>query len=191
MKSQADKTVPRARRAAKAARTTVPLALALAWAAAWLAGCAQTGGHGSASAAAAPQAGSAANPSLEQRLRDLQQAEALYLSGQYAQAQAAYEELAHRYPQNPDVWFHLGKAYMKQGRYDDAANALQNSISIEPGHGRAALNLALARLAQAQAAAALARGHLPAGSPERQQAEAFERRLQDVLTEPGASAASR
>jgi hypothetical protein len=45
---------------------------------------------------------------LEQRLRDLQQAEALYLSGRFKEAQAAFEQLARTYPNNPEVWFRLG-----------------------------------------------------------------------------------
>jgi len=80
------------------------------------------------------------------------------------------------------VWFRLGNTLMKQGKYDDAAGALQTAIALDPGNGRAALNLALARLAQAQAAVDVARGHLAAGAPERQQADALDRRLKSLLS---------
>jgi len=134
---------------------------------------------------AEPARAAAAAPSdLEQRLRELQQAEALYLSGHFKEAQAAYEQLTGKYPNNADLWFRLGNTLMKQGRYDEAAGALQTSIGLDPGNGRAALNLALSRLVQAQSAADVARGRLAAGTPEQQQADAIDRRLRSILSDP-------
>ena len=153
--------------------------LGLGAAGALLAGCA-----GPATKPASDSAPAAALESnLEQRLRELQQAEALYLSGRFKEAQAAFEQLARVYPKNPEVWFRLGNTLMKQGQYDDAASALQTAIALDPGNGRAALNLALARLAQAQAAVGIARGRFAAGAPERQQADAIDRRLKSLLSE--------
>jgi tetratricopeptide (TPR) repeat protein len=145
-----------------------------------LTGCAQpTSSHAAESATT-----TARESDLEQRLRDLQQAEALYLSGRFKEAQAAFERLARSYPNNPEVWFRLGNTLMKQGLYDEAAGALQTSIGLDPGNGRAALNLALARLAQAQSAVDLARGHFPADSPERKEVEGIDRRLRSILSDP-------
>ena len=154
--------------------------LALAAAGLQLLGCAQPGTQ---PAAQSPSAG-ARESNLEQRLRDLQQAEALYLSGRFKEAQAAFEQLARTYPNNAEVWFRLGNTLMKQGRYDDAAGPLQTAIGLDPGNGRAALNLALCRLAQAQAAVDVARGRFAAGTPEREQSDALDRRLKSVLSDP-------
>lgn len=135
--------------------------------------------------------GGTSDSNLEQRLRDLQQAEALYLSGRFKEAQAAFEQLARTYPNNAEVWFRLGNTQMKQGQYDHAAAALQTAVGLDPGNGRAALNLALCRLAQAQAAMDIARGHLAAGTPERQQAEGIDRRLRSILSDPAGSDSPR
>ena len=142
--------------------------------------------------AAEPSAATGSNDSnLEQRLRDLQQAEALYLSGRFKEAQAAFEQLARTYPNNAEVWFRLGNTLMKEGRYDDAASALQTAVGLDPGNGRAALNLALCRLAQAQAAMDIARGRLAAGTAERQQADGIDRRLRSILSDPAGADSSR
>jgi tetratricopeptide (TPR) repeat protein len=142
--------------------------------------------------AAEPARATGTNDSnLEQRLRELQQAEALYLSGRFKEAQAAFEQLARSYPNNPEVWFRLGNTLMKQGRYDDAAGALQTALGLDPGNGRAALNLALSRLAQAQSAIDIARGRFAAGTPERQEAETIDRRLKSILSNPAGADAPR
>lgn len=146
-----------------------------------LAGCA---GPGAKAVATSARPTEATDSNLEQRLREMQQAEALYLSGRFKEAQAAYEQLTGKYPNNADLWFRLGNTLMKQGRYDEAAGALQTSIGLDPGNGRVALNLALCRLAQAQSAADLARGHLAAGTPAQQQADAIDRRLRSILSDP-------
>ena len=124
----------------------------------------------------------------EQRLRLLQQAEALYLSGRLKEAQAAFEQLTRTYPRNAEIWFRYGNTLMKQGEYDGAAVAFQNAVALDPGHGRAALNLALVRLAQAQAAIGEAHARLPADSQERRQADALQRQLQSLLGAPGGDA---
>jgi len=152
-----------------------------------LAGCAQPAGKSFAQSAPTV----ARESDLEQRLRDLQQAEALYLSGRFKEAQAAFEQLARSYPNNAEVWFRLGNTLMKQGLYDDAAVALQTAIALDPGNGRAAMNLALSRLAQAQSAVDVARGRFAAGSPERVQAEALERRLKSILSDPAGPDSAR
>jgi tetratricopeptide (TPR) repeat protein len=127
----------------------------------------------------------------EQRVRLLQQADALYLSGRLKEAQSAFEQLTRTYPRNAEIWFRYGNTLMRQGSYDDAAMALQNAVSLDPGYGRASLNLALARLGQAQAALDLARARLASNSPEGQQAAALQRQIQTLLGTPGGEAAPR
>jgi cytochrome c-type biogenesis protein CcmH/NrfG len=130
------------------------------------------------------QALAAREVNREEHLRALQQAEALYLSGRLKEAQAAFEQLTHTYPRNAEIWFRLGNTLMKEGDYDDAAIALQNAMSFDPGHGRAALNLALARIAQAQGSLEMARIRLASNSPERQQADELQRRIRTLLDAP-------
>lgn len=134
---------------------------------------------------AEPQAGALQETDREQRLRALQQAEALYLSGRLKEAQAAFGELTHTYPRNAEIWFRYGNTLMKEGSYDEAANALQNAVSLDPAHGRAALNLALARIAQAQSALEAAQSRLQANSPEHRQAEQLQRQIRALLGAPG------
>ena len=122
----------------------------------------------------------------EQRLRALQQAEALYLSGRLKEAQSAFEGLTHTYPRNAEIWFRLGNTLMREANYDDAAGAFQSALAFDPEHGRAALNLSLVRLAQAQAAIDLARTRLQADSPQRRQADDLRRSLGALLDAPGA-----
>jgi tetratricopeptide (TPR) repeat protein len=122
----------------------------------------------------------------EQRMRALQQAEALYLSGRLKEAQAAFEQLTRTYPRNAEIWFRLGNTLMKEGEYDMAAAALQNAMLLDPGHGRAAMNLALVRVAQAQSALETARTRLESNSPERRQAEELQQRIRTLLAAPGA-----
>jgi tetratricopeptide (TPR) repeat protein len=165
----------------------VVLWLGIVAAGAQLVGCASPATQPASTSA--PTAASESN--LEQRLRDLQQAEALYLSGRFKEAQTAFEQLARVYPKNPAVWFRLGNTLMKQGQYDDAAGALQMAIGLDPGNGRAAMNLALSRLAQAQSAIELARGDFASGTPERQQADAIDRRLKSILADPQSGDSAR
>jgi TolA-binding protein len=147
-----------------------------------LAGCAAPGPGASAPTAAATVAAPAsADANLDARLHDLKQAEALYLSGRLKEAQAAFEALTRTYPANAEMRFRLGNTLMRQGKYEEAAATLQDALVLDPANGRAALNLTLARLAQAQAAVAVARGRLAAGTAEQQQADAIERGLKSLL----------
>ena len=134
-----------------------------------------------ASGAASASAGAEREP----RLRALQQAEALYLSGHLKEAQAAFEQLTQTYPRNAEVWFRLGNTLLKEGDYDGAAVALQNAMLFDPGQGRAAMNLALVRLAQAQSALEAARTRLQASSPQRERAEELQRRIRTLLAGAG------
>jgi tetratricopeptide (TPR) repeat protein len=171
-----------ARTCRAAARIVAPVAFAM------LAACAGTPMRESSASGAAPAAQDA---NREQRLRTLQQAEALYLSGHLQEAQAAFEQLTRTYPRNAEIWFRLGNTLMKEGDYDGAAVALQNAVSFDLGHGRAALNLALARIAQAQAALETAHSRLDSNSPERQQAEELQRRIRTLLATPNGESQSR
>lgn len=158
-----------------------------------LAACAAPAPGSAPSQAAAASAAPPAAPregDRETRMRQLQQAEALYLSGHLKEAQAAFEQLSRTYPRNVEIWFRYGNTLMREGSYDDAASAYQNAVALDPGQGRAALNLALVRLAQAQRELDRARSNLADGSPERQQADALQREVQALLGSSGSGQAA-
>jgi tetratricopeptide (TPR) repeat protein len=142
--------------------------------------------------AKAPQStpGAAAQPEeSDERTKKFQHAEALYLSGHLKEAAAAFEELTRAYPTDGRIWFRYGNTEAKLGAYDEAAKAFQTALSVEPGQGPAALNLALIRLAQAQDALNVAVGGLPAQSPEGQQATGLKSQLDALVGTPLRSSA--
>jgi tetratricopeptide (TPR) repeat protein len=137
--------------------------------------CAVLALYASISFAAAPE---------EQRNRQFQKAEALYLSGHLQEAAAAFDDLAKKYANDARIWLKYGNTLTKLGRYDEAASAFQSALNLDPTQGGAALNQALVRLAQAQAAVGAALTHLPAGTPEYAQAETLQRQLEALLGPP-------
>jgi tetratricopeptide (TPR) repeat protein len=134
----------------------------------------------SASRATAPADSSRpANP--EERNRQFQKADALYLSGRLNEAAAAFADLSRKYPNDARVWLKYGNTLTKQQNYDEAAAAFQKAIALDPAQGGAALNLALVRLAQAQASLDVAVARLAPNSPEQAQAEGIQRQLKSLL----------
>jgi tetratricopeptide (TPR) repeat protein len=125
------------------------------------------------------------------RNRQYQKAEALYLSGRLNDAAAAFAELSRKYPNDARVWLKYGNTLTKQLNYDAAATAFQTAINLDPTQGGAALNLALVRLAQAQASLDLAVARLAPGSPEHAQADAIKGQLNSLLGAPDRGAPSR
>jgi len=120
----------------------------------------------------------------DQRNRQFQRAEALYLSGHLKDAAAAFETLTRAYPRDARIWLKYGNTLTKQGSYDEAASAFQNAVNLDPGQGAAALNLALVRLLQAQGSLDLAVSRLSAGSAERTQADTLQRQVKTLLGGP-------
>jgi tetratricopeptide (TPR) repeat protein len=120
----------------------------------------------------------------EQRNRQFQKAEALYLSGHLQEAASAFADLAKKYANDARIWLKYGNTLTKLGRYDEAASAFQSALNRDPMEGGAALNQALVRLAQAQASIGEAVARLPAGSPERAQADTLQRQLEALLGPP-------
>ncbi|MBN8814672.1 MAG: SPOR domain-containing protein [Sphingomonas sp.] len=60
-----------------------------------------------------------------------------------------YAELAvGEQPQSAEYRALLGQAYLMAGRFESAGTALKDSLSISPGDGKVALNLALAQIAE-------------------------------------------
>lgn len=64
------------------------------------------------------------------------------------------EEAVRFDPQNADHRATLGQAYLQAGRFASAATAFRDALILNPAHGRAALSLALADIAQGRGDAA-------------------------------------
>jgi len=133
-------------------------------------------------AAGRPAAAQPVEP--DEQTRKFQHAEALYLSGHLKEAAAAFEDLTRAYPNDGRIWFRYGNTEAKLGAYEEAAKAFQTALSVEPGQGPAALNLALIRLAQAQDALGVAVAGLPAQSPEGEQARGLKSQLDALVGTP-------
>jgi TolA-binding protein len=147
---------------------------------------ASTTPEAAASGATAPAA--AADP--VQRSRAYQHAEALYLSGHFKEASAAFGELTRAYPRDAHVWLKYGNALTREGSYDDAASAFQTALTLDPTQGAPAINLALVRLGQAQSALEVAAARLPENSPEYLQAQGLQRQIKTLLDAPAGRAAA-
>jgi len=183
-----------ATRTARALQGTVVLAVCVAFL-----GCASAPQRSEATAVAASPdvdaratAKSAAAPGAAdpaQKSRAYQHAEALYLSGRFKESAAAFADLTRAYPRDAHVWLKYGNALTRQGSYDEAASAFQTALTLDPTHGGAAMNLALARLGQAQGALEVATAHLPADSPEYLEAGALQSQIRKLLGAPGGGAA--
>jgi tetratricopeptide (TPR) repeat protein len=132
-------------------------------------------------AAPADAAAGGASADSDQRNRQFQHAEALYLSGRLKDAAAAFEALTREYPRDARIWLKYGNTLTKQNAFDEAAPAFQNAVNLDPTQGAAALNLALVRLLQAQSSLDVAVSRLAAGSAERTQAETLQRQVKSLL----------
>ena len=102
-------------------------------------GCSNAGHSGVASAASAPDAGLAAKQADRARkaIADRDGAGAV----RFAEAAVAAS------PRDATYRALLGQAYLAAGRFQSAAQAYADTLTLDPANGRAALNLALAQTA--------------------------------------------
>jgi tetratricopeptide (TPR) repeat protein len=140
-----------------------------------------------ATAAVAANQARAADP--EERNRQYQHAEALYLSGHLKEASAAFDALSRIYPNDARIWLKYGNTLTKLGDLNNAATAFENSAAADSSLGNSSLNLALVRLEQARAALDAARTRLAPNSDEHAQADNLKRALDTLLGAPERDAA--
>jgi tetratricopeptide (TPR) repeat protein len=81
-----------------------------------------------------------------------QQANAAYQSGDMQHAAALYLQLTKMIPQEADYWYMLGNAYVRTQQPDQAVQAYQQALVLNPNHARAWHNLGIVRMRQAMAA---------------------------------------
>ena len=134
--------------------------------------------------AAEAQSASTRSADSDQRNRQFQRAEALYLSGRLKEAAASFEQLTRTYPSDARIWLKYGNTLTKLGNYDAAAAAFQSAASLDPTQGGALINLSLVRLAQAQSSLDGALTRLQESTPEHAQALSLQRQLQTLLAPP-------
>jgi tetratricopeptide (TPR) repeat protein len=94
---------------------------------------------------------------LEQAAAAQSQAETLYAQGDWPAAQRAYEAVVALAPQRAGAWLRLGNCRARQGWHEPAAQAFTQALALDPRDARAAYNLGLMRVAQAEGALAQAR----------------------------------
>ena len=109
---------------------------------------------GGALAAAATQAGSMAYASARseseaerQASSEAAKAQKALAKGKIAEAVLHAEATVELRPQVATYRMLLGTTYLKAGRFDSARQSYADALSLEPGNGKAALNLALTQIA--------------------------------------------
>ena len=75
-----------------------------------------------------------------------------YDAGEDAKAEALYQGLARAAPGDPETWLRLGNLYARHGKPDDAADAYQHALLLNPADNRLWYNLGVIRQRQAGAA---------------------------------------
>lgn len=88
----------------------------------------------------------------------------LSATGQTEQAQALLLQLTQDYPELPEPWNNLAVLHASQGRLDEAQQALENALRINPAYATALENLGDVRVRQAASAYQRAR-QLDAANP--------------------------
>jgi tetratricopeptide (TPR) repeat protein len=97
-----------------------------------------------------------ARPSAKNPAAQANYAAKMLAKGKIAKAVAAAEAAVAIDPGNAEYRALLGQAYLASGRFESARLVLTDAVSLNPQHGRAALNLALAQSALAKQDEAIA-----------------------------------
>ncbi|WP_034387906.1 tetratricopeptide repeat protein [Comamonas composti] len=104
-----------------------------------------------AAAQADPRSAQAAAESAQSRAA-LQAAEDTYARGDWPGAAQQFRQLTATYPRNAQLWFGYGAASALAGNLDEAAAGFDAVLRLDGNDVRAAYNLALVRLSQADMA---------------------------------------
>ncbi|WP_269532030.1 tetratricopeptide repeat protein [Chitinimonas sp. BJYL2] len=91
-------------------------------------------------------------------------AEAAYQDGDDVRSEKLLQALLRTAPNDAETWFRLANLYARSDRPEQATEAYQRSLMLNPADSRAWHNLAVVRLRQAQAA--LTQAHATAGEDD-------------------------
>lgn len=133
-------------------------------------GCASTGTT-PARAAGAPVAG---EPWTEDVFALSERADRAYREARWIEAARHYGELTDRVPQDAWTWFRLGNTFARQGDFERAVHAYEESLGRDAGQPKPWFNLSTAHLLRAQVAMTRAWSAMRPGDPARPM---IERRL--------------
>ncbi len=123
--------------------------------------------------APAPEAAAAAHPPSREAAEGkaaLRAAEDAYARGDWVTAAREFKALSGTYPRNGQVWFGYGAASALAGNLDEAAAGFEAALRVDARDARAAYNLGLIRLSQADMALVVARGNAGSAPADIQQA---------------------
>lgn len=70
-------------------------------------------------------------------------AECFLSIGQLAESRELFEAISRKYPGNPEAYYGLGRAEVRQGKLEDAALTLEKAIELFPKYGGAQYSLAM------------------------------------------------
>ncbi len=119
-----------------------------------LAGALLAGGWLLVPAARADYAGRAQQVSVQEATRFAAAANRALAQKKPAQAILAAEQAVGAAPTSADFRFLLGDAYLSDGRFQSAASAYQDCLTLKPDHAKAGFKLALTKIALGDAAKA-------------------------------------
>lgn len=80
----------------------------------------------------------------------LEAANAMYLQGSLTEAEYQYRAIIKDSPGLSSVWFRLGNIYIRTNQYTAAISAFERATQLNPNEEQYWINLAYARLKQAQ-----------------------------------------
>lgn len=121
--------------------------------------------------------------STDEALQMQRNAVLAYDSGENARAEALYQGLARVAPNDPETWLRLGNLYARAGRPDDAAEAYQRSLLLNPSDHRLWYNLGIIRQRQAHAAFIQVNQMSRPDDPLHKKSEALMQQLAPLKTE--------
>ncbi|MDB5928768.1 MAG: hypothetical protein JWR60_475 [Polaromonas sp.] len=106
-----------------------------------------------------------APPGTADAQASLRLAEDAYARGEWLVAAREFKSLTAVYPRNTQVWFGLGASNALAGNLDEASAAFDMALRIDPRDARAAYNLSLIRLSQAEVALSAASANSATAPP--------------------------
>jgi len=96
----------------------------------------------------------------------LRAAEEAYARNDWVGAAREFKALTTVYPRNGQVWFGLGASSALSGNLEEASAAFETALRIDPRDARAAYNLSLIRMSQAEVALGTASANRAQAAPQ-------------------------
>ena len=111
------------------------------------------------------------------------EAQRAYQQSQWFKAVSLYQKIVEYVPTDALAWFRLANTYARQGEYEKAIHAYEQSLLNNNDQPKAWYNLSTAYLLRAQSAMQLSRSQLSHADPARKVIQQRLLRLEDLLIE--------